>query len=238
MRKITIEEIEKLHQFVRQHYVEFYDVELELVDHLAQDIEEQWTKDTALSFENALACAFKKFGIFGFTDVVEQKVNKLSSAYYKESFRLLKAFFSIPKIVVSFALFLLIFTGIRYIHQVPIAYLEDVLLSIGLVFIVYQLVQLYRQRKQRERRNEPKWLLHAVLFNLEIWPYYFITFIEVRLFIPRFLASEPTVISLSAALFSTLLLTVTLLYVFILKMEIVPKIIRDLDKQKEKLRLL
>jgi len=111
-------------------------------------------------------------------------------------------------------------------------------LSIGLVFIVYQLVQLYRQRKQRERRNEPKWLLHAVLFNLEIWPYYFITFIEVRLFIPRFLASEPTVISLSAALFSTLLLTVTLLYVFILKMEIVPKIIRDLDKQKEKLRLL
>ena len=37
--KLTEEQIQQLYKFTRQHYVEHYDVQTELVDHLANDIE-------------------------------------------------------------------------------------------------------------------------------------------------------------------------------------------------------
>lgn len=40
--KLTPEQIQELYKFTRQHYVEHYDVQTELVDHLANDIEQIW----------------------------------------------------------------------------------------------------------------------------------------------------------------------------------------------------
>ena len=52
--KLSAEQIERLYQFTRQHYVEYYDLQTELVDHLANAIEEQWQQNPKLSFEEAL----------------------------------------------------------------------------------------------------------------------------------------------------------------------------------------
>ncbi|MGG5576746.1 hypothetical protein ACPDHL_05300 [Myroides sp. C15-4] len=230
-RKVTLQEIEQLHRFVRQHYVEFYDVELELVDHLAHDIEAQWAKDATVSFEQALQIAFKKFGIFGFSDVVEQKINKLNSAYYKESFRLLKEFFTLPKIVVSVALFLVLYLAKTYLSQYGIRFVEDFFLGLGFLFIVVQMVKLHREKKVREKAKEKKWLLQSVLYNLEVWPYYFITLYVFRWILPRGFNTENTALSL----LSVFILTVTVLYVYVLKAVVVPKVERDLNEQKTKI---
>lgn len=72
MRKITEQEIKLLFDFTKKHYVEFYDVQVELVDHLANAIEAQWEENPKLSFEDALQIEFKKFGIFGFTGLVKK----------------------------------------------------------------------------------------------------------------------------------------------------------------------
>ena len=76
--KLSAEQIERLYQFTRQHYVEYYDLQTELVDHLANAIEEQWQQNPKLSFEEALQIEFKKFGVFGFMDVVEQRQSVLN----------------------------------------------------------------------------------------------------------------------------------------------------------------
>jgi SPX domain protein involved in polyphosphate accumulation len=81
--KLNQEQIERLYEFTRQHYVEYYDLQTELVDHLANSIEEQWKENPKLSFETALNIEFKKFGIFGFMDVVEKRQKALSKKYYK-----------------------------------------------------------------------------------------------------------------------------------------------------------
>ena len=81
--KLSDEQIERLYQFTRQHYVEYYDLQTELVDHLANAIEEQWQQNPKLSFENALQIEFKKFGVFGFMDVVEQRQSALNKKYNK-----------------------------------------------------------------------------------------------------------------------------------------------------------
>ena len=40
--KLTENQIEALYKFTRQHFVYHYDVQTELVDHLANDIEQIW----------------------------------------------------------------------------------------------------------------------------------------------------------------------------------------------------
>ena len=97
--KLSSEQIERLYLFTRQHYVEYYDLQTELVDHLANAIEEQWQQNPKLSFEEALQIEFKKFGVFGFMDVVEQRQSALNKKYNKLVLNELKTFFSVPKII-------------------------------------------------------------------------------------------------------------------------------------------
>ena len=81
--KLTPEQIDSLYQFTRQHYVEWHDLQTELVDHLANAIEQQWQENPKISFEDALQIEFKKFGIFGFMDVVEKRQAALNKRYNK-----------------------------------------------------------------------------------------------------------------------------------------------------------
>ncbi len=81
--KLTETHIKELYTFTRQHYVYFYDVQTELVDHLANDIENIWIEKPNLSFEQARDISFKKFGIFGFMDVVESRQNAMNKSYFK-----------------------------------------------------------------------------------------------------------------------------------------------------------
>ena len=64
--KISQIQIQNLYTFTRKHYVEYYDLQTELVDHLANDIEAMWKEQPQLSFEEAKTKAFKKFGVFVF----------------------------------------------------------------------------------------------------------------------------------------------------------------------------
>lgn len=42
MKTVTPEQIERLYEFTRGHYVEHCDLQSELVDHLANAIEKRW----------------------------------------------------------------------------------------------------------------------------------------------------------------------------------------------------
>lgn len=99
--KLTPEQIERLYQFTRQHYVEWYDLQTELVDHMANAIEAQWQEHPKLSFEEALQKEFKKFGVFGFMDVVEKRQAALNKKYNGIIWKHFKAFFTIPKIILT-----------------------------------------------------------------------------------------------------------------------------------------
>ena len=91
--KLTTEQINQLYTFTRQHYVEWYDLQTELVDHLANAIEEQWQENPKLSFNEALQNEFKKFGVFGFMDVVEGKQRFLQKKYNQIVWSIVKTFF-------------------------------------------------------------------------------------------------------------------------------------------------
>ena len=57
--KVTPSQLQDLYAFTRNHYVYHYDLQTELVDHLANDIETIWQENPKLSFEEARDQSFK-----------------------------------------------------------------------------------------------------------------------------------------------------------------------------------
>ncbi len=88
--KLTQSQIEDLYAFTRQHFVVYYDLQTELVDHLANTIEHLWETEPKLPFEDAKQKAFKKFGIFGFMDAIAQREKAMNKRYTKYLWKELK----------------------------------------------------------------------------------------------------------------------------------------------------
>ena len=158
--KLTEQHIENLYKFTRQHYVYHYDVQSELVDHLANDIEQIWEEYPKTTFEQARDKSFKKFGIFGFMDVIEAKQKQMNKRYWKIIIRFVKEWFSIPKIIATTSLFLAIFFTLK------INYTEYILLGAILLLFTYNAVKQIRERKiskEKKEKQEKTFLLEAMI---------------------------------------------------------------------------
>ena len=134
MKTLTNEQIKNLFKFTKKHYVEWYDLQSELVDHLANDIEQIWKKEPDLSFEQAKTKAFSKFGVFGFMDVVENKQKALGKQYAKLIWKELIQFFTIPKIVLTISMFFSLLFFIRLIQ-----YNQYVIFAMLIVLVIFSI---------------------------------------------------------------------------------------------------
>ncbi|WNW01295.1 hypothetical protein RRF68_09845 [Tenacibaculum sp. HL-MS23] len=161
--KLTEQNIDNLYKFTRQHYVEHYDVQTELVDHLANDIEQIWDEKPTLSFEQARDISFKKFGIFGFMDVVEKKQRQLGKKYKTILWRYVKEWFQFPKIVVTTSVFAFYFCCLQFKAGLYLCITSVICLAIIDLYIVHK---LQKEVKNRFAKNNKKWMLEDTLFNV------------------------------------------------------------------------
>ena len=158
--KLNSLQIERLYQFTRQHYVEWYDLQTELVDHLANAIEKQWQQNPKLSFEDALQIEFKKFGVFGFMDVVEKRQKALGKKYNKIIWSHFKEFFTVPKIVITFSLIIGLFYTLKFI-----LFYELITIGLTLAFIalLITMIYAYKKRKERKQKTGKVWLFEEMI---------------------------------------------------------------------------
>jgi hypothetical protein len=160
--KLTKEQIQQLYTFTRQHYVEHFDVQTELVDHLANDIEQIWKTQPNLSFEDARDISFKKFGVFGFMDVVSERQKALSKKYWKIIWRFAKDWFQLPKIILT----IFIFTAFIIICKT--IYAKYILLTILILLCLYAFNKSYflnKTFKNNFKKNGKKWMLEEMIFK-------------------------------------------------------------------------
>lgn len=161
--KLTPEQIERLYQFTRQHYVEWYDLQTELVDHLANAIELQWQENPNLDFEDSLQMEFKKFGVFGFMDVVEKRQIALNKKYNKLVWQHFKAFFTIPKIIItisSIGSLFLILKSFNYAQLLA----NSLIFGVIITFWIGLLIQK-RNSKIQTMESGKKWLFKEIIFG-------------------------------------------------------------------------
>ena len=146
--KLTNQHIEQLYTFTRQHYVEHYDVQTELVDHLANDIEQVLEDKPTLTFEQARDISFKKFGVFGFMDVVEEKQKQLNKKYYKIILSFVKDWFRLPKLIATITLFFFFYTLLT--SNLSSIYF----MGIWIFYIGYLSIKLYQLKKEVKKRKK------------------------------------------------------------------------------------
>jgi hypothetical protein len=110
--KLTEVQIEELYAFTRKKYVEYYDVQTELVDHLASSKKEKMSESSNINFETALQQVYAQFGIFGFSELVEKKGiqvaikdRKLFRKSFYEYFKLPKILLLVMILMVSYKVF-------------------------------------------------------------------------------------------------------------------------------------
>lgn len=160
-RLVSSEEIQRLYTFTKQHYVEYYDLQTELVDHLATGIEENWEENPTLSFEHNLHKEFKKFGVFGFMEAIESHRKTINKHYLKILKRETIAALIDIKTLLGF---ILVFT-VSYVlslHKIGLEALKIILF----IFAVAGIIFIFRQNKKQERmkkKNEKIYLLDAML---------------------------------------------------------------------------
>ncbi len=158
--KLSKSQIDQLFNFTRQHYVEWYDLQSELVDHLANAIETEWEQNSKLTFDEVLNNEFRKFGVFGFMDVVEERQKFLNKKYSRLIWKYYKEFFRLPKIILTLGSMLMLYKLMFVFGELKeIIITTIVVLSIGL--FIYTFLKT-RRLKNSQDINRKKWLFEEV----------------------------------------------------------------------------
>lgn len=158
--KLTDIHIEELYKFTKKHFVEHYDVQTELVDHLANDIESIWEALPDLSFQDARDKSFQKFGVFGFMTVVEHKQNQMTKKYFKTILKFAKEWFRLPRIILT----VLIALSFYYIQETPNAYY--IYASIYGLIIFLEVFILFRNKiksNKQFKKTGKKWMFQNII---------------------------------------------------------------------------
>ena len=160
--KLTEPQIQDLYAITRQHFVEHYDLQTELVDHLANDIEQQWQVQPKLTFEDAKNKAFKKFGIFGFMDAIEQKGKAINKRYMKYLWNELKKWFEIPQIIATISLFLMFYLTFSSKYAAIFSVIFFIVIA---AFVMFKSIGLNRQFRRRKEISNKKWMLEEIIYK-------------------------------------------------------------------------
>lgn len=142
-------EITQLFQFCETHFVPYYDVQVELVDHLANAIEEELSINENIGFQIALEKVYKSFGKSGFRKIIVEKeiaIAKQRSKLFWQSFR---SFFNFPIVLV-----ILGFPFLYFIFAILYPFEKNILayISIG-IFLLFAIVSFQTTSLVRREMN-------------------------------------------------------------------------------------
>jgi hypothetical protein len=152
-KALTEEQIAQLFDFTRKHYVEYYDVQVELVDHLASSIETELEQNQNSSFDTALSNVFSNFGIFGFGDVIEQKAKAVWKNQWKLWFKIFKSQFKFPALLTGICIWLSLFTLLTFFNAFAVS------LTASISLFVLSLFYLVNENKILKKSMTKKLIL-------------------------------------------------------------------------------
>lgn len=161
--EISTSQIGELYQFTRKHFVEHYDVQTELVDHLANDIEHIWSENPNISFDTAKMMAFKKFGVFGFMEIVEEKTKAMTRTYWKIMWRFAKEWFQLPKLIITMASIYFFYILLKFEYGTMMCVSIEIVL---LVFLIVKQIKYKKIIKAKQKKSKKRWMLEDLIIGV------------------------------------------------------------------------
>ena len=169
--KLTTEQITYIENYIKSFDIKYYEVYMEILDHMILSVEDILENDKTISFEDVvLKAKVEGFGKNGFRGMMNEKLQLAQKQARKENNKMIKEYFTFPKIVMTLAvffgyfLFLMFFEDPKKINIICIVF-------IGLLAIL-QIVYFWKFRKI----NKLNILKTQVLSNM-----YFLSFAGVNI---------------------------------------------------------
>lgn len=144
---LTKEQIEYLHNFCISNSVLYYDVQVELVDHLANAVEQEMKIDTNLTFENALHKVHISFGYKGFELLVKERQRVVKKQSRRLFWNIFKSRFRWPQILLFFVLIIGMF-NLFSIDELFIKIVFVIVLFGGWALGIYEMIYKKRVHKK------------------------------------------------------------------------------------------
>jgi hypothetical protein len=123
--KLTDEQTRELYEFTLRKRVRYYDVQIEIVDHLACAIEDRLDREPTLPFHEALRLEYKKFGIFGFSKIVTEKMKAQEKRNRLLIFSEIKSLFHGIKVLRPILIFLTLYISFQLLER------NEIIISFG-----------------------------------------------------------------------------------------------------------
>lgn len=148
--KLTAEQIGYVSNYIQSFDIKWYELQVELTDHIVSSAEEFFVDGTGLSAIELRDFAATEFRKNGFIFIEEERTQILKKEYRRNQFKMVREFLKFPKIIASaFAVFI-IFKGSFYFEDIAIYF--RILFNILLLFSAFGIYNLYRFKKIKGKR--------------------------------------------------------------------------------------
>jgi hypothetical protein len=155
---LSAEEVEKLYTFCRQHNIRYYDVQVEIVDHFANAIEDTLFNEPGRSFDSVLEEVYQSFGGYkGLQRVQEQKRKVVETRNRNLKLKLFLDYFKPPKI--AFTLFLVLASKLL-ITQFNIRIVQIAIPVLIIGALVWHMKSIWSYQHKMYKRQEELLMLH------------------------------------------------------------------------------
>ena len=143
--KLTTEQIDYVFDYVASHDIKWYELQVELTDHMVTSMEEFWEKDPELTFHQVKQYAEDKFGRNGFKAIEEERTQILRKEFKRAQLKMITEYLKFPKIVGSILLVFLTFKVSFYFDE-PRKFVAG-LFGLSLIFYVPAIYSYYKNWK-------------------------------------------------------------------------------------------
>lgn len=166
--QLSKDQIDQLFAFTKKKMVHWHDLQVEIVDHLAERIEEEMNADSKLGFDAALAKVYAGFGIFGFAKIVQERENKLHTLGKRNFLNKLLQQLSWPTLMRTICIFLVVYLATTSLSQIQYGYTAAAALVISVVALLYRDKVLYKVKKKLVMLYNPFDFISIIFFQLEL----------------------------------------------------------------------
>ncbi len=157
--ELSEDKLKRIFSLLDKRGVRYIDVQHEMVDHIASDIERITYKNPELNFEQKLSLALNKFPN-DLTKIVRQKEKSMNRYWQRKTLGFVKIYFQIPILIFTVLLFGAITSGSVLYGKL---FLGSVL-TILLITVIYTLVKSYNDLNYSSKK-EKEFLVLRMFFG-------------------------------------------------------------------------
>ncbi|MHB0756505.1 hypothetical protein [Polaribacter sp. M15] len=175
--ELSKEQLLQIDNYIFSCGIKYYDVRTEIVDHFANILEERLAKNPDLDFKKEIRNIHRNFSDSGFSKLLKEKTKSVNKKFYKQSFIHLIRFFKLPKIVVTVAVFYLLFLLMNFFEDK-----ENFFFCLYGVLLFLVLRIFYQNKKSKKEQKEPFLVLNKTNNFLQVLNLIFVCFNSITNF--------------------------------------------------------